>query len=202
MKLKHFLADISKLTSEDAVISMVGGSQYAIFSTVQHPEPFDFYEPDGVRVPLPEATIIPFQAVYELVRTSALEGIDDGHTKIKGDASALKAMRSATRARLVHVLPPPPVRDGDAIQRRHEQRFADQGIASFGVCSPEIRLAFWTLQATGLQQFCEGLGIEVLKPPAEALSDGFLRPEYHHGGAHANAAYGELFLQQVEANFT
>jgi hypothetical protein len=200
-KLRHFLGRISKLGRDDVVVSMIGGSQYSIFSTVQHPQPFDFYEPDGPGAPDAGATIIPYRAVSELVRMSVVEGIDDDGFRIKGDAADLEALRTATSARLIHILPPPPIHNGEAIRERHERIFADQGISTFGVCAPQLRLKFWTLQATLLQELCETLGIEVLGPPAEALSEGFLRPEFHQGGAHANELYGELLLRQIEAKF-
>jgi hypothetical protein len=202
LNLDDFLRRISSLTADDVVISMVGGGQYTVFSTVQHAEPFDFYNCDGTGISDPEAAIIPYQVLLDLVSTSVIHGLEAGDGKIRGDGTALEAMQSATQARIVHILPPPPVKDSQAIQRRHEERFALQGISSFGVSSAQLRLKFWSLQATVLHQFCRDRGIELIGPPADALVDGFLRPEYHHGGAHANERYGELLLRYIEANFT
>src|SRR4030095_11584617 len=42
---EQFLEIIAKLDAEDVVLSMIGGNQHAVFSTIQHPQRFDFLEP-------------------------------------------------------------------------------------------------------------------------------------------------------------
>ncbi|QIK79007.1 hypothetical protein G7077_08975 [Sphingomonas piscis] len=199
LSFEHLLRRIAKLGPDDIVLSMIGGSQYAVFSTVQHPQPFDFYVTNGSIEPDPEAQIIPFRTLEEFFATTVLDGasLDDGG-KIRGDRQRLEAVKSGTQAQVIHLLPPPPAYDNENIARRHENLFAD-GIRDFGVAPPELRLKFWSLQADILTRFCANHGIELMPPPGKATSNGYLRPEYHHGGAHANQAYGELLLQAVEA---
>src|SRR6476469_7014354 len=103
-KLRHFLGRASKLCSDDVVVSMIGGSQNAIFSTVQTHQPFDFHEPGGLHAPDSATAIIPYRAISELVQRSVIDGIDEEEVIIKGDGAELKALRAATRARLIHVL--------------------------------------------------------------------------------------------------
>ncbi len=179
---------------------MIGGSEHAVFSTIQHPQPFDFYTRDDGSAPGDGVEIIPYRALMDVVATSVLEGIALDKTKIKGDGRMLEAVRKATNAHVVHVIPPPPTYDSEAIARRHERLFAE-GIGSAGVSPPELRLKFWLLQARILQKFCRNCGIEVMMPPAQATQGGFLRAKYYQGGAHANWLYGELVLRSLETCF-
>jgi len=104
---------------------------------------------------------------------------------------------------VVHLQPPPPKRDNDHILRHHESRFSEDRIADLGVSTPELRMAFWQLQATLLASLCAELDIEVLPPPPGALDpDGFLAEAFYASDAtHANPLYGELVLQQIEERF-
>jgi len=97
---------------------------------------------------------------------------------------------------------PPPKADNDFIARHHETLFAQEGIASRGVSPPELRLKFWKLQVRILQRMCKRLGIEIMMPPARAVSGGFLSPEFYADDAtHANWLYGEQVIREVERRF-
>lgn len=197
-----FLDRISQLGPNDVVLSMIGGNQHAVFSTVQHPQPFDFYTPDHGAAPRDGVEIIPYRALIALFAKGVIEGLAIDNVIIQGVGRGLEAVRNATGARVVHLIPPPPKGDKEYIVRHHEKLFAGQGIASLGVSPPELRLKFWLLQARILQKFCRKLGIEVMMPPAQAMRDGFLRPEHYGDDAtHANWLYGELVLRSVEARF-
>jgi hypothetical protein len=128
-----------------------------------------------------------------------IHGFDSEDMQIKGDGELIRLLRGKTRARMIHVLPPPPVRDSSAVSLRAESNFVTQGIRSLGVSPPDLRLKFWSLQANILRKFCRKLGIDVLQPPLKALDDGFLKPRFHRGGAHANGHYGELVIEQIVA---
>lgn len=187
-----FVDRISRLRPDDVVLSMMGGSRHAVFSTTQHPQPFDFCTPDRGAAPGAGVEIVPYRALAAVFA----KGID------KRVGRRLKAMRSATGARVVHLIPPPPNGDNEYIARHHEKLFARQGIASLGVSRPELRLKFWILQARILQKFCRKWGVEVMLPPAPTMRKGFLRPEYYgQDTTHANSLYGELVLRSVEARF-
>lgn len=101
---------------------------------------------------------------------------------------------------MVHLLAPPPKADSDFIQQHHDSQFAADGIATLGVSSPQLRLKFWQMQNRALADICADLSIETIAPPAAACdADGFLSREFYARDAtHANAAYGELVLQQLE----
>lgn len=190
---EDFLLMIAKLSPTDIVLSAIGGNQHAVFSTIQHPVPFSFFEP-GNSAPLEaDAAVIPYRAL----ESNFAKGIRNR------DGESLKALRDATRARVVHLLAPPPKRDNAHILRHHESRFAEENIADLGVSSPELRLKFWKLQRRVLEEVCADYDIEVLGPPPGSIDpDGFLAPDYYASDAtHANVAYGELILAQIEESF-
>jgi hypothetical protein len=194
MRFEDFLDKAAKLGREDVVLSMIGGNQHAVFSTVQHPQPFDFFAP-GQAASAGELAgeIVPYRALEH----AFVNGLE------RGDAQSLTALRKATVARVVHIIPPPPKHDNAHIQQYHESHFANDGLASRGVSPPELRLKFWNLQTRVLESLCSALGIEVMMPPARTVDEnGFLRREYYAQDAtHANWRYGERLLREVERRF-
>ena len=191
-KFEDYLAIIGKLGVRDVAISMIGGNQHAVFSTIQHPQKFTFLMPDNAGM-LEEAELVPYRALAEHFAAG-----------IRGrDGQSLTALRNATRAQVVHLQPPPPKRDNAHILKHHESKFAQDNIVGLGVSAPELRMAFWQLQARLLEELCTELNIAVLPPPSAALdTDGFLAPEFYASDAtHANPSYGELVLQQLEERF-
>jgi hypothetical protein len=190
---EDFLELIGPLGPEDVVLSAIGGNQHAVFSTIQHPSPFDFIEPGGQVELDGSAELIPYRVLSQVFE----KGIRNG------DGKSLEALRKATSARVVHLIPPPPKKDNAFIQNYHETHFASEGITAHGVSSPGLRLKFWTLQTTLLKDLCAQLGIEVMMPPAAALDEkGFLATDFYANDAtHANHHYGELVLRQVERDY-
>lgn len=189
--LKEFLAIARSLRPCDILVSAVGGNQHAVFSTIQHADPFDFFfpedRPDETENDVP---LIPFRPLYDFF----CNGLR------LGDGATIAALRRSTRARMVHILAPPPKRDTAFIHRYHDSHFASEGISSFGVSSPQLRLKFWRMQNRALREICAPLGVETIEPPDVACdAEGFLDPSYYARDAtHANAAYGELVLEQLE----
>lgn len=188
-----FLTRVQRLGPGDVVLSMIGGNQHAVLSTIQHPQPFDFFTPDHDEPPTGDVEIIPFRALANVFSTGLR----------RGDGTALQALRKATQARVVHIIPPPPKADNAFIEKHHETLFATAGIASRGVSSPSLRLKFWKLQTRILRRMCNKLGIEVLMPPALTIeAPGFLRHEYYAEDAtHANWLYGERLIREIEKRY-
>jgi hypothetical protein len=190
---EEFLARIHDLNADDFVISMIGGNQHAVLSTIQHPRPFDFFMPSApAREPPEGVELIPYRALADLFATLLRNG----------DGAVLKAIREATRARVIHVVPPPPKADNAFIEKNHETLFASKGIANSGASSPELRLNFWKLQTRMLTRLCKKLEIELLLPPRVTVADGFLRPNYYANDAtHANWRYGEQLIREIERRY-
>ena len=187
---EDFLRIAGTLGPGDIVMSAIGGNQHAVFSTIQHPVPFDFFEPGSASSIETGVQVIPYRTL-EANFASGIRG---------RDGASLKALRDATAARVIHILAPPPKEDNAHILRHHESRFAQDNIAALGVSPPEVRLKFWNLQRRVLKQICSELGIEVMDPPVKALdSQGFLATDFYASDAtHANVDYGELILADVE----
>jgi hypothetical protein len=190
---EDFLSLIGKLESSDVVLSTIGGNQHAVYSTIQHPQPFDFFEPARSDAADGAVEIIPYRAIEAAFMTGLR----------RGDGKSLEAVRAATVARVVHIIPPPPKADNAFVQQNHESLFATEGLATRGVSSPELRLKFWNLQTRVLEMLCTEFGIEIMMPPAPTVDQrGFLRPEYYARDAtHANWRYGERLLREIERRF-
>lgn len=191
---EDFLVIARSLGPADILVSAVGGNQHAVVSTIQHPTPFDFALPgDPSRLTDENVEMIPFRSMYNFF----VSGVRHR------DGESLAALRAATKARIIHLPSPPPKADNDFIIRYHDTQFATRGIAVTGVSPPNLRLKFWRLQNQVLGEVCEELGIEMLPVPEEACdADGFLARDYYAKDAtHANEAYGELVLLQLENRF-
>lgn len=190
---EDFVQIAGQLTADDVVISMIGGNQHAVFSTVQHPQPFDFFAPGEPDPAGNSPQLVPFRALEEAFESGLR----------RGDGKSIDALRKATIARVVHVIPPPPKQDNAHIQQHHESLFAKEGLTSRGVSRPELRLKFWRLQTRVLEKLCGEMGVEILMPPARTVNEaGFLRPEYYAQDAtHANWRYGERVLREVERRY-
>ena len=192
--LENFLPIARRLSAQDVLVSVIGGNQYAVFGTIQHPQPFDFYLPAmGSGDIDPDVELIPFRPLYQYFAESLR----------LGDGQTIAALRNSTKAQIVHLVAPPPKRENEYIEEHHDTLFAAAGISSLGVSAPGLRMKFWELQNCAIEEICAELGIETLPPPADAAdADGFLGRAFYAGDAtHANARYGELVLQQLERKF-
>jgi hypothetical protein len=187
--MEAFLKLIANLGPQDLVVSMIGGNQHAVYSTVQHPQRFDFFSLDVEAFDDGGAEFIPYRAIEDIFERGLRAG----------DGRSLKAIRSATVARVIHILPPPPKGDNEHIAQNHESLFA-KDLPQNGVSSPELRLKFWKLQTRVLMRICQELGIELVSPPTRGVDEaGFLRPEFYANDAtHANWLYGERILREIE----
>jgi hypothetical protein len=61
-----------------------------------------------------------------------------------------------------------------------------------------FRYKLWRLHSQIVGEWCDGAAVAfVTSPPASIDEAGFMREPYYGDGAHANAAYGELVLEQM-----
>lgn len=189
--LEKFLKLIRGLGPEHVVVSMIGGNQHAVYSTIQHPRPFDFFTPEG-DVAEAAGEIIPYRAIEDVFEYGLR----------KGDGRMIEEVRAATKARVVHVLPPPPKKENAHILKHHETIFRED-LPQRGVSSPELRLKFWKLQSRILKKLCKEFQVEVMAPPKRAVDEeGFLRPEFYANDAtHGNWRYGERVIRELERRY-
>jgi len=193
--LEDIMEMVANLGPDDVVVAVIGGNQHAIFSTIQHPQPFDLMvREDGDSEIREGAELIPYRTMYSLFASIVRQG----------NQKTLEALRSRTKARIVLLMAPPPKRDNRFIEQYHDSRFAAEGIASNGVSPPALRMKFWKMQNRILADICSRIGIELLEPPEDTSDpDGFLaKPFWGDDATHGNAEYGERVLQQIEARFS
>ena len=188
--LAEFCQVIRGYSGSDFVFSAVGGNQYAVVSTVRSPVDYDFLmSPEDEDFAGDGTNIIPFRA---------LAGhIDKG---IRGTVGpVLREIRESTKARVMHLAPPPPKEDNQFITKHFESRFANQGIADFGPTRPELRLKCWKVQLDLLAKLCEELGVELVMPPWRAVTpEGYLGQRcYAKDVTHGNRRYGEYVLKDI-----
>ena len=183
---------VSELTNADLLISTTGGNQHQMLGLVRHPVLFDFHIPGEYATSLLDgAEAIPYGALWEVFERG-----------LRGkDGERLLRLRAAAGCPVIHLAPPPPKEDESHILRRFETAFAEKGIAEFGVTPASVRLKLWQLQVRVLASLCAEWNIQLLPPPAGTQTpDGYLKPEFYANDAtHANEAYGELVLRQLEA---
>ncbi len=108
----------------------------------------------------------------------------------------LPAILRAARAPVIQIEPPPPVADEARIAPHVPWvLFPGQPRA---VAPKWLRYKLWRLHSEVIAAACAALGIAYLRAPDSAKDgEGFLAEQYDEDGAHANAAYGALVLDQM-----
>jgi len=101
--------------------------------------------------------------------------------------------------RVVHMMAPPPKRELGRERKKFVSPDGEVTFRQFG--SPWTRLAIWRMEAEIVASHLEQFGIESCPLPERVHDpDGFLLPEFSAVDVtHANAAYGALVLEQLEA---
>jgi hypothetical protein len=182
---------IAESTPEDLITSTIGGNLHQVFGLVQHPVAFDFVEPGSPSSPDSQpCVLIPYQTMWAVFESRLR----------RKDGRRITTLREAAARPIYHLLPPPPKESAAHILERYESDFEKAGIAANGVTPAPIRLKLWRLQCAVLRALCTEWGVHLLPPPEGTQTpEGFLKPEYYKNDAtHANAAYGELALRQLE----
>ena len=177
--------------NQDAtLISFLFGNEHYELSFVQHPVAYDFHLPSRDDLPMmPGFQPIPLKVIARKM-TMWLQQPADVLTY-------LRVMRRSMR--IIHVMSPPPVTD-EHVARSQEaltQKLIDFGLST-GPNPLSIRLKYYGLYQEILEQLLTPLGVEIIRPPIEALnSDGSLMDQYAHGLTHSNEAYGRLVAAQL-----
>jgi hypothetical protein len=189
---EDFLDLAATLGNRDHIFSAIGGNQYAILSTVEHPMGLEVLTgPGDCNVTSGQASLIPNRIIadyiYEVVKAAV--------------GNRLGAIMERSSASLTHLSPPPPKGDNEFISRYFEQQFAQLGMGKYGPARPELRLKMWQIQSAALERLCGELGIGFLLPPEHTVdSSGYLEPDYYAKDAtHANRRYGRETLKQIVA---
>jgi len=178
----------SKLHSSDLVALSILGNEHNGFGLLQAEQPFDFVlTPRDVCESSDGVTLVPHSAMRE------------SYERFMERNGSIRRIRQAAPCAVYHLSTPPPKGDNNFLIER-TRRYREQLIAEIGISSPKLRLKLWDLEMRVLRVMCESWGVSFVFAPDEARSvEGFLKPEYYANDAtHANAAYGELVLRQLE----
>lgn len=170
-------------------VSMLAGNEHALFSLLEHEEPYDFVEPTVWEV-RPERR---FVTRAELMSAFA--------PTFGGTIKRLKLMRRRFRGPMAHVAPPPPT--GDEVHLgKFLGHFAVRAQGREVRFAPgSVRLKMYRLQNAVVREVCREAGIAFIGPPAEALGPhGFLTPPYRRNDpTHGNVHYGSLVRRDILA---
>lgn len=169
--VEQFCRKIKRLGPDDFVFSAVGGNQYAVVSTIRHEENFSVLDArDKLNESKDVTQIIPHHTFKSYISSGVWNS----------DGPVIRKIKSSTRARVLHLTPPPPKFDNAFLVKNHETRFAEVGLGKLEPTEPTFRLACWEMQRECLAALCADVGIELVPPPAAALTEeGFLAPLYY-----------------------
>ncbi len=157
------------------------------WSLTPGPQPFDFVDPEDAGDEEPVGQLIPYDLFMRRARSE--------YRSIKMVTDVLRGM---TDARIVHFIPPPPIR---ALQGMFDKRPDMQHlIAEHGLSPAPFRLKVWRACVRALRDVCAELEIEAVMPPEQALdADGYLAEEYVNDVIHGNIAWGRLHVEALLA---
>jgi len=180
-------AAIAMLGEDDTLVMSFGGVMHNHVSLLRHREPFDVLAGDEEANDLPIVT-------QSMLRHAFAHPTWCQRGKIEG-------FKAKTGARVVHLATPPPMADHEFIM---QQRIYYRGVsfAEHGLNPASFRLKIWEIEMQTLAKVCEECGVGFLYPPEQArTAEGYLaRDCYADDAAHANARYGRLVLEQLDAD--
>ncbi|GAB5469879.1 MAG: hypothetical protein Kilf2KO_29090 [Rhodospirillales bacterium] len=176
---------LAKIYKPPMILSMVGGNVHHAYGLVEHPEPFDFATPEDSSIADPDRKVISYAIMSAMMAESLAS-----HFRM------LTGLRELFDCPIIHMLSPPPMYETDHIQQNPGE-YAEQ--MARGVSPASLRMKCYRLQAGLMAEHCESLGIEVVQPPVETLTDkGFLKLVYAgHDSTHANSDYGRLVMDKL-----
>jgi hypothetical protein len=184
-------ADILHLVVSDpasVVISAMGGNEHQMY-LLEHSFPFDFIEPGNDSLEAGHE-MIPYAEMYDV-----FEDISGQRWK------QIAELHKAANRRTFHLEVPPPKESEAHIRKRVESLFRDGINAGKPITRATIRAKLWRLQRRVAMDCCQKIGMMYVPAPVKAkTANDFLRPEFYAADAtHANARYGALVLDQIEA---
>jgi hypothetical protein len=172
------------------VASMIGGNFHNTFGLIENVVRFDFAVPGEDDFVLAEDRQL---ITYELIKHYFADLMN------RGFLQSIKALRDFyAPCRFIHICSPPPIADNDHIISNPGGVFRSK--VQLGVTPSKLRRKLYDLHSHVVESFCKVEGIDFLLPPGQAVTgDGFLaRPYWMADPTHANAAYGQLVLDQLQ----
>lgn len=179
-------AKVAALKPTDLLAVSFLGTLHNLIGLFEHPIPYAILDPrnDGGMRP-PAAGIIPYNAMRDLF---------DEFTE---DDLQVRKFAGQAVCPVVHFFPPPPK---ERFAKPRKYKVIDGKAVEFRFAGALARLNLWKLETLAVERYLQRAGVaHYLYPPGTVDHDGFLRPEYHASDAtHANAAYGELLIADLQ----
>lgn len=179
--------------SGPVVLSMFGGGHHHALTLVAPSVPFDCI--------LPSRPELPFDRSAEILTIGFLEAILMSY--LPGPFREIdNFLRAFPGAPCFHVESPPLIGDDDFVRENLGRWFTDRLAPgeTLELTNRFVRQKVWLLHSGLYLRRAREAGFSFLRCPETTIDDeGFLRREYYGADAtHANAAYGEQVLRQVE----
>lgn len=187
MNMDAALSVIDTLGARDMVVLSFVGTAHNIFGLLKHEKPFwvvDGGEEDGLDPELGE--LVPMHAMWDMVESLCTNN------------KQVARIKERSKVPVFHLMTPPPKSNNEFIASKVKS-YRGRLASDVGITPPELRFRLWKLEMRVLERFCAELGIALVPPPIESLTqEGFLSEEYYADDAtHANRAYGALVLRQL-----
>ena len=191
-KIGEAVADACAQNSSSLLVLSLWSNQHFRFSTCNDPRRFDFVLPSDPARPVdPAAENVP----YELIRSFMHEvfAVNFGLAVFLRKFCSLPTIVLAAPPPIDELEKIPPVTQAVATM---EYKARELGIAPAG-----LRYKFWRVCEILTAEFCQAAGLPFVEPPAQSFKkDRFRQPQYwSQDWLHANAAYGDLVLVQIES---
>lgn len=172
-----------------SIVSVIGGSVYAVLSVLNHTSPYDFVYKGNENLPLrTDRPTVPFNLMCDMMD----EQLD---TNLFLYVKKLKA--KYYNIPFFQLESPAPIFDNGFIKKY--PGIFKKGLKNRGVSPAYVRYKFWKLQNDSVSKFCKENGITYVPIPRESLDGkGFLKPVFKaNDPTHANAKYGTLYLDKI-----
>jgi hypothetical protein len=184
VKLRPDLAE--RVEQGQLVLSLIGGSAHTVLGMVEHPRPFDFVLPSEPDLPTDiTRELVPAEAVRAKLIEMSAEYL-----------ATVPVLLGVATGPVIQLEPPPPIADADRIIPHVPWGFFP---GQPRLVAPKwLRYKLWRLHSEVIAAACAAFGVSYRPVPNRAKDgEGFLNPRYDEDGAHANAAYGALVLDDL-----
>ena len=180
---------VQQFRNVDLVVSALYGNETASVSLIDNHPPYDF-------APLDDNDALPLAPPpsQPIDRSHIVRWVDTFMQPAVLSVTALQ--RSLPSARVVHVLPPPPLEDPAQVTRRE---VLENLLAEHGFVRPLLRLKWSLAYRARVQTALASQGIRVMQAPSAALTGtGYLRKDLSEGLTHGNGRYGAMIWEALD----
>jgi hypothetical protein len=191
ISLEEAIERITALPEDVPIFLSMLGTYHNIFGLLGHDFDYDFLVNSGDHPSDGCPFIIPNRVITDLFE------------KHFDKSGSVKKLRRAARSEVYLLGTAPPKQSNEFIMTKFMSKtnkvYHGNNVALSGLNRPDLRLKLWQMEVNRLREWAISESMHFIPPPVEGFNeDGFLSRKYYANDAtHANAAYGELVLQQI-----